>query len=203
MLKRSTTRILGLLALLALAAATFAGGATAQATSLTLVGDKTKLVTDPATTKILLANDISPRPVGKTGFDVPPRNKKSVRYSFPITGGTLDAATLAGTIDHSGGINFVNTANGRSLLLTDFRIEIGSDPGLTAAVGGTDLRVRILDLDLSRAKILSQGQVLRVKNVDARLTETAADALNASLGVTFFAAGIDLGTAQVFARVAK
>jgi hypothetical protein len=203
MLKRSTTRMFGLLVLLALAAATFAGGATAQATSLTLVGDKTKLVTDPATTKILLANGISPRPVGKTGFDVPPRNKKSVRYSFPITGGTLDAATLAGTIDHSGGINFVNTANGRSLLLTNFRIEIGSDPGLTAAVGGTDLRVRILDLDLSRAKILSQGQVLRVKNVDARLTETAADALNASLGVTFFAAGIDLGTAQVFARVAK
>lgn len=203
MLKRSTTKIFGLLALLALAVATFAGGATAQTTSLTLVGDKTKLVTDPATTKILLANGISPRPVGTTGFDVPPRNKKSVRYSFPITGGTLDAATLAGTIDHSGGINFVNTTNGRSLLLTDFRIEIGSDPGLTAAVGGTDLRVRILDLDLSRAKILSQGQVLRVKNVDARLTETAAGALNASLGVSFFAAGIDLGTAQVFARVAK
>jgi hypothetical protein len=203
MLKRSTTRILGVLALLALVAASFAGGATAQATSLTLVGDKTKLMTDPETTKILLANGISPRPVGKTGFDVPPRNKNSVRYSFPITGGTLDATTLAGTIDHSGGINFVNTANGRNLLLTDFRIEIGSDPGLTAAVGGTDLRVRILDLDLSRAKILSQGRVLRVKNVDARLTETAAGALNASLGVSFFAAGIDLGTAQVFARVAK
>ena len=201
--KRSTTRILGLLALLALAVAALAGSATAQTPTLTLVGDKTKLVTDPATTKVLLANGISPQPVGKTGFDVPPGSKKSVRYSFPITGGMLDAATLAGTIDHSGGINFVNTKNGRNLLLTNFRIEIGASPGLTAAVGGTDLRVRILDLDLSRAKILSQGSVIRVKNVDARLTETAAGALNASLGVSFFAAGIDLGTAQVFARVAK
>jgi hypothetical protein len=203
MYKRSTTRILGLLALFALAVAALAGSATAQTTTLTLVGDKTKLVTDPATTKVLLANGISPQPVGKTGFDVPPRSKKSVRYSFPITGGTLDAATLAGTIDHSGGINFVNTTNGRNLLLTNFRIEIGASPGLTAAVGGTDLRVRILDLDLSRAKILSQGNVIRVKNVDATLTDTAAGALNASLGVSFFAAGIDLGTAQVFARVAK
>lgn len=178
------------------------GSASAQSSTLTLVGDKTKLVTDPATTKVLLDNGISPQPVGSTGFDVPPRNKASVRYSFPITTGMVDAATLAGTIDHSGGINFVNTANGSSLLLTNFRIEINADPGLTAEVGGTSLRVRILDLDLSRAKVLAKGKHVRIKNVGALLTANAAGALNASLGVSFFSAGIKLGTAQVFARVA-
>jgi hypothetical protein len=203
MAHRFSTRLLAVLALAAIAAATPVAGASAKSgQTLTLVGDKTKLVTDPATTKVLLDNGISPQPVGKTGFDVPPRSKQSVRYSFPITGGSVNSATLAGTIDHSGGINFVNTANGKSLLLKNFRIEIDEDPGLTAQVGGTDLRVRILDLDLSRAKVISEGRVIRVKNVDATLTETAAGALNATLGVSFFAAGIELGTAQVFARVA-
>ncbi len=195
-------RLAAALVLVLAFAATAVGSASAHPSTLTLVGDKTKLVTDPATTKVLLDNGISPQPFGPTGFDVPPRNKASVRYSFPITTGSLDAATLAGTIEHSGGINFVNTANGSSLLLTNFTIEIDSDPGLTAEVGGTSLRVRVLDLDLSRAKVLAKGKHIRVKNVDASLTAEAAAALNATLGVSFFSAGIELGTAQVFARVA-
>ena len=196
--------LLPALALVLTLTAVLAGAASAEGSSVRLVGDKTKFVTDPATTKVLLDNGISPQPVGPTGFQLLQKDEGlSVRYSFPITGGSVNLSALTGAIDHSGGINFVNTKNGRNLLLTNFRIEIGASPGLTAAVGGTNLRVRILDLDLSRAKILSQGSVIRVKNVDARLTETAAGALNASLGVSFFAAGIDLGTAQVFARVAK
>jgi hypothetical protein len=196
---RARGALLALLALVGVLA--LSAGASAQSSTLTLVGDKTKLVTDPATTKVLLDNGISPQPVGPTRLDVPPGSKGSVRFAFPITGGSVDAATQAGTIDHSGGINFVNTRNGSSLLLTDFRIEIGASPGLTAAVGGTSLRVRILDLDLSRAKIIAQGRQIRVKNVGARLTADAAGALNATLGVSFFAPGIKLGTAQVFARV--
>ena len=126
----------------------------------------------------------------------------SVRYSFPITGGRVNLSALTGAIDHSGGINFVNTNNGKSLLLTNFRIKLASAT-LTAEVNGNPAaRVAILDLDFSRAKIISEGRHVRVKNVDASLTEAAAGALNASLGVTFFSAGIDLGTAQVFARVA-
>jgi hypothetical protein len=199
---RFPAKLAAVLALVVAFTVTAVGSASAQSSTLTLVGDKTKLVTDPATTKVLLDNGISPQPVGPTGFDVPPRNKASVRYSFPITTGMVDAATLAGTIDHSGGINFVNTANGSSLLLTNFRIEINADPGLTAEVGGTSLRVRILDLDLSRTKVLAKGKHVRIKNVGARLTADAAGALNASLGVSFFSAGIKLGTAQVFARVA-
>jgi hypothetical protein len=201
MTHRFPARLVTALALVVVFALAAVGSASAQSSTLTLVGDKTKLVTDPATTKVLLGAGIVPQPVGPTGFDVPPRSKKSVRYSFPITGGMVESATLAGTIDHSGGINFVNTNNGSNLLLTDFRIEIDADPGLTAAVGGTSLRVQILDLDLSKAKVLAKGKTIRVKNVGATLTADAAAALNATLGVTFFAEGIKLGTAQVFARV--
>ncbi len=195
--------LLPALALVLTLTAVLAGAASAEGSSVRLVGDKTKFVTDPATTKVLLDNGISPQPVGPTGFQLLQKDEGlSVRYSFPITGGSVNLSALTGAIDHSGGINFVNTNNGKSLLLTNFRIKLGSAT-LTAEVNGNPAaRVAILDLDFSRAKIISQGRHVRVKNVDASLTEAAAGALNSSLGVTFFGAGIDLGTAQVFARVA-
>ena len=195
--------LLPALALVLTLTAVLAGAASAEGSSVRLVGDKTKFVTDPATTKVLLDNGISPQPVGPTGFQLLQKDEGlSVRYSFPITGGSVNLSALTGAIDHSGGINFVNTNNGKSLLLTNFRIKLGSAT-LTAEVNGNPAaRVAILDLDFSRAKIISQGRHVRVKNVDASLTEAAAGALNASLGVTFFSAGIDLGTAQVFVRVA-
>jgi hypothetical protein len=194
-------RLVGLVALAVVAAATLTGGATAQTANLTLVGDKTKLVTDPATTKALLDNGIVPLPVGKTGFEF--LNPSQVRYSFPLTGGSVNPSNLFGTIDHSGGLNVVNTNTGAALLLTNFRITIDANPGLSAEVNGDpSVRVRILDLDLKRAKVIAQGREIRVKNVDAYLTPAAAQALNATLGVTLFAPGLKLGVAQVFARVA-
>ncbi len=206
MLRSPFRLLLPVLALVLVLTASLAGAASASASakgsSVRLVGDKTKLVTDPVTTRILLDNGISPQPVGPTRFDLLQRKSGlSVRYAFPITGGTVDLTALTGRIDHSGGIDFVNTENGKSLLLTDFRIKLGKQV-LTAEVNGDpSVRVPVLALDYSRAKIVG-GRVVRIKNVAGTLTETAASALNSSLGVTFFAPGITLGTAQVFARVA-
>ena len=119
--------LLPALALVLTLTAVLAGAASAEGSSVRLVGDKTKFVTDPATTKVLLDNGISPQPVGPTGFQLLQKDEGlSVRYSFPITGGSVNLSALTGAIDHSGGINFVNTNNGKSLLLTNFRIELGS-----------------------------------------------------------------------------
>ena len=52
----------------------------------------------------------------------------SVGYRFPISGGRVDAATLAGQINHTGGLRFVNLANGKQLSLTKFRIVIDAHP---------------------------------------------------------------------------
>src|SRR5918997_1820669 len=72
----------------------------------------------------------------------------TVRYFFPITGGRVDAGSLAGRINHSGGLWFYGLASGKSLKLTHFRIVIGKRPGLTAIVNGDrSTRVRILNLD--------------------------------------------------------
>jgi hypothetical protein len=174
--------------------AVLAGAASAEGSSVRLVGDKTKFVTDPATTKVLLDNGISPQPVGPTGFQLLQKDEGlSVRYSFPITGGSVNLSALTGAIDHSGGINFVNTANGNALLLKNFRIKLGS-AALTAEVNGNEPPGRDPQPRLLEGQDHQPGPPRRVKNVDASLTEAAAGAEAASASPS--SRGIDLGTAR-------
>ena len=195
----SVAALVAVAAVLAPATAGASSGSTVK-----LKGEATTLQTDPATTKALIANGILPLPVGPA--TVAPHwtsQGPSLRYAFPITGGRVDAASLAGRINHSGGLVFVNVTNGHTLKLTNFQIRISAHPGLTAAVNGDPkVRVRILNLDLSHATIVKHLPTVKVEGVKATLTSTAASALNSSLGVHLFSAGITLGTANVDARIA-
>jgi hypothetical protein len=121
------------------------------------------------------------------------------RFKFPITGGTLNAETLAGKIRHSGGIRL--SAGSKHLDLRRFTIKIDSRPNLTAKVG--DARVSILRLDLSQAAVRKGERRVVVKNVVARLTRTAAAALNETFHVDAFTRGLELGRAKVRAKVAE
>ncbi len=190
------------LALAATMVAATASAATAQ--TVQLDGVRTTLWTDPATTKVLLANKIVPLPTHGTYIDVKwTPHGPSVGYGFPIPNGRVDAATLAGYINHTGGLKFVNLTNGKKLSLTNFRIVIDAHPRLTAIVNGNPkVRVSILRLDLSNAAVSKPLPYVRVGNVGAYLNSTAASALNSALGVSFFAPGIKLGSAQVNAHVA-
>jgi len=176
----------------------------AAAPTVQLDGVRTTLWTDPATTKVLLANKIVPLPTHGTYIDVKwTRRGPSVGYGFTIPSGRVDAATLAGRINHTGGLKFANLANGKTLSLTKFRIVIDAHPHLTAIVNGNPkARVSILRLDLSKATVSKPLPHVRVGNVGAYLNSTAAGALNGALGVSFFAPGIKLGTAYVNAHVA-
>jgi hypothetical protein len=190
------------LALAAIAVVAPAGAAAAP--TVQLDGVRTTLWTDPGTTKVLLENKIVPLPTRSTGVDVKwTPTGPSIGYRFPISGGHVDAATLTGRINHSGGIRFVNLANGKHLSLTRFRIVIDAHPHLTAIVNrDPNVRVSILRLDLSKATVAKPLPYVRVGNVGAYLNSTAAGALNKALGVSFFAPGIKLGTAYVHAHVA-
>jgi hypothetical protein len=192
--------------LVAAAAALLALGGPAAATAGTTVrldGNRTTLTTDTATTGVLVSHGILPLPVGPSTVTPVVNHGIALRYSFPITGGMVDAGTLAGYIKHSGGLRFLNLANGHTLTLTNFKILISAHPGLTAEVNGDpSVRVRILNLDLSGASIGKDVPSVTVSGVKARLTRTAASALNDALGVSFFARGITLGTAQVHAHIA-
>lgn len=200
-LRRILPAVAALLALLAMGGSAVANAGTG--TTVRLDRGSTALTTDKATTGVLVSHGILPLPVGPSTVTPVVDDGIALRYRFPITGGMVDATTLAGYIRHSGGLRFLNLANGKMLTLTNFKIVIGAHPGLTAAVNGNpSVRVRILNLDLSGASVAKNLPWVTVSNVKATLTKTAADALNASLGVGFVARGITLGTAQVHAHIA-
>jgi len=200
-----TRKLRWLVPFLVLAATMVAGTASAAAApTVRLDGVRTTLWTDPATTKVLIANRIVP--VATQGTSVQIRHTPqgtSIGFGFPIPWGRVDAGTLAGQINHTGGLRFVNQANGKKLALTNFRIVIDAHPHLTAAVNGDPkVRVSILRLNLAKATVSKPLPYVRVGNVGAYVNSTAADALNSALGVSFFAPGIKLGTAYVNAHVA-
>ncbi len=128
---------LGLLALvlaLTLWATVFA--ADAQAANVRLDGVRTTLTTDPDTTTLLFSVGIIPLPIYPTPI-VPTTN--AAKYSFPVTGGMVDAKTLAGNIRHSGGLLLAkrNPDNSWTALgLSNFTIRIDAKPDLTAIVTG-------------------------------------------------------------------
>lgn len=200
--RRLITSVAALVAVAAVLAPATAGASSASTVKLN--GEATTLQTDPATTKALISNGILPLPVNPASVRAASWHRGlSLRYRFPITSGRVDATSLVGHINHSGGIEFVNVANGHTLTLTNFRIQISAHPGLTAAVNGDPKsRVRILNLDLSNATIVKHPPTVKVDGVKATLTSTAAGALNSTLGVNLFSAGITLGTANVDAHIA-
>jgi hypothetical protein len=200
--RRLITSVAALVAVAAVLAPATAGASSASTVKLN--GEATTLQTDPATTKALISNGILPLPVNPASVRAASWHRGlSLRYRFPITSGRVDATSLLGHINHSGGLEFVNVANGHTLTLTNFRIQISAHPGLTAAVNGDPKsRVRILNLDLSNATIVKHPPTVKVDGVKATLTSTAAGALNSTLGVNLFSAGITLGTANVDAHIA-
>ena len=84
-----------------------AAATTGSSSTVHLNGIRTTLTTDPATTGVLVSNGILPLPVGPA--TVAPRfgaDGLSLRYGFPITSGRVDATSLAGYVNHSGGLRW-------------------------------------------------------------------------------------------------
>lgn len=117
----------------------------------------------------------------------------SGEISFPITGGRANTSTFAGEITHSGGISLTQGAT--VVQLTDFTINVDSEPDLTAVLNG-GARVSILDLDLAALTTDVTGLNITLGGVSAGLTAGAAAALSGAFGAPI-PAGFTLGTATV------
>jgi hypothetical protein len=158
--------------------------------TLALAGGTTSLALDPGTASALTS-------LGVTAAPLAPATAGAAGLAFPITGGALNAKTLAGSATHSGGIRLSKGAT--AVDLRNFTIRVKKSPDLTAEVGNA--RVSILSLDLSKAKVATKGRTVTVSGVVASLTAGAATALNQAFGTTAFAAGLKVGTATVAAKV--
>lgn len=174
------------------------GGPGALATIESLKGDSTSVDVDPSTAMVLQQNNVTVAPVGPATAAAA---NGTTTVSFPITAGYVavypqnDLPFVRGILTHSGGLTF--SAGGKTLTATNFVVNPGTSI-LTATVGGN--AVPLLDLDGSKVKMTTDAQgKVHLDGTVAKLSQTAADALNQTFGVTLFKAGIPLGVVHIVA----
>jgi hypothetical protein len=152
-------------------------------------GGNTTLALDPGAASALSSLGISAAPIA-------PARAGGSGLRFPVTGGRVDAASLAGSIRHSGGLAL---SRGETRVeLRSFTIGIDESPALSARLGSD--RVEILTLDVSDIERRVRGRRVTVSGVVARLTAGAAAALNQAFSTDAFQEGLVLGTATVNGR---
>lgn len=193
------------LAVAAAVAGVVIGGAAGTASAATsgthpcppvqLTGGQTTLTTAPGIAAALLGHGIVPLATLPATEGASTAGGVAVRFGFPVSGGSVNLKKLAGTIDHSGGILFIDPATGKEIAVSDFVINLKAAQ-LTAIVNGNPKeRVPLLSLSLAQAKVTAGKRAVRVTGITARLTKTAAGALDATFGTSLFKAGLELGTA--------
>lgn len=196
--------VLGTVHLVASGTATTYTDATTDISRLS--GVNTNVALNPSTVQALTGLGVKLGTFGTASLDA-----STSTVSFPITGGfaaihsdqNYKPGYIAGSIIHQGsGITL--TAGGTTVTLTDFVVDPG-DSILTGTVGGepgqpgTMVNVPLLFLDGSNVKVsMANGDVVLDGTV-AKLTETAANALNAAFHTTALKAGIPLGTVHLVA----
>jgi hypothetical protein len=193
--------LLGSAAGVASASPATAGHQHQAASAVKLTGGKTSLTTAPGIALALLTHGIVPLATlpGTEGAGTS-ASGIFVTFTFPVTGGSVNLAKLTGTISHSGGILFIAPATGKKIAVSDFIINL-KQKVLTAIVNGNAKeRVPLLSLNLAGAKIAAGKHVVQVSGIVARLTSTAAGALNATFGTSLFKTGLELGTASTLLK---
>jgi len=151
----------------------------------TVIGKSTDVVVNPAISAAL-------KQAGITVAAIPPATAKTTLL-FPVSGGQIAVKTLAGTVNHAGGLTYRHS--GKSVTLTNFVINTITKR-LTATVGGQSKP--IFDLNLSPARRISGPRSKVVAStIKLTITSQAASALNSNLGVSTFRTGMNFGIATL------
>lgn len=176
-----------------LVAATAAALASAPAANaaVDLADGQTRLTLAKGTAAALADLGVKVSPTG-------PAEAAGRHVRFPITGGSIDPASAAGTIDHRGGLRL--KAGKVKVKLDNYRVRVGSRITLSARLGGD--RVTILNLT-GTPKVSRDGFGTNVRGLTARLNRAAAAALNGAFGVSAFKKGLALGKVKVEAVPAE
>jgi hypothetical protein len=208
--KASVAALAGALALVGVACGddrsnSTAGGATAAGANTvtaipSLSGTGTSVKIDPGTAEALKSLGVSLAPTGSATFEA-----ATSTITFPITSGYAEIHSdlnvkpgyIQGSIAHEGS-GFSLSAGSTKVELSDFVVDPGNSM-LYGTVGGTP-KVPLLSLDGTNVKVSMEGSDVVLQGTVAKLTDTAAGALNKAFNVSALKAGIPLGTVRLVAK---
>jgi hypothetical protein len=162
----------------------------------TISGGVTQVQLDQAIANAIIGAGVTPSATGTGSL-----NLSTLTFSFPITGGTLSSGVVPGsTIRHNGsGIRFaagaVNIEIGDFVIDTTSLLISGFARSANPVSGGA--------LNVASGVPLFALSLGGSANFPFRvaLTSAAANALNATFGVTLFTQGLVIGNAQTTPRV--
>jgi hypothetical protein len=166
--------------------------------SLTGVG--TSVAIDAGTAGALKSLGVTLAPSGKATFEA-----ATSTITFPITSGYAEIhsdaghkpGNILGSIVHEGS-GFTLTAGKTKVELSDFVVDPGNSM-LYGTVNGTP-GVPLLFLDGTNVKVSMEGGNVVLQGTVAKLTDTAAGALNKAFNVTALKAGLPLGVVRLVAK---
>jgi hypothetical protein len=182
--------------------ASTASASTLHPSSVTrITGGQTTLTTAPGIAAALLGHGIVPlATLPATEGVAVYKSGVAVKFAFPVTGGKVDLKALTGWWGHNGGIEFLDPATGKEITVSNFVIHLQTGTLSAIVDGNPKARVPLLTLSLATAKIAAGTHYVKVTGIVARLTKTAASALDATFGTTLFTPGLELGTAGTLLR---
>jgi hypothetical protein len=161
------------------------GSVTGSTGTTAVVGKQTSIALNPAISTLLRENQI-------VATAVAPATYHSTLL-WPVSGGHIAVSTVAGTIEHTGGIRLSHA--GKSVQVTSFLINTSTDQ-VTALVGGQRLPIFAINTSSAKHQTGTGGTILE-SGLQFRLTEQGASALNGGLGSSAFKAGQIFGTAAL------
>ncbi|MGH9263871.1 MAG: hypothetical protein ACRD1D_04195 [Acidimicrobiales bacterium] len=176
-----------------------AAGANQVTAIPSLSGVGTSVKVDAGTAEALKSLGVALAPTGTATFDA-----ATSTITFPITSGyaeihsdrSVKPGYIQGSIAHEDS-GFSLTAGSTKVELSDFVVDPGNSM-LYGTVGGTP-KVPLLFLDGTNVKVGSdQGNVV-LEGTVAKLTDTAAGALNKAFNVSAFKPGLPLGVVRLVA----
>jgi hypothetical protein len=157
----------------------------------TVIGKGTDIVVNPAVLLALKQANIAVAAVAPA--------TANTTLHFPVSGGQVARATLAGTVDHAGALTFSHS--GKRVTLTNFVIKTKAKH-VTATAGGRPMPIFDLNLASSHRGHGPHGTVVE-SNIKLTVTSQAAAALNNGLGVGAFKAGNNFGIATLTLAYAR
>ena len=166
--------------------------------NLTGVGTSVKL--DAGTAAALKSLNVAVAPLGTAAFEA-----ATSTITFPITSGYAEIHSdkghlpgyILGSIEHQGS-GFTLSSGDVKVALKDFVVDPGNSV-LYGTVGATP-KVPLLTLDGTNVKVGMESGNVVLDGTVAKLTDTAATALNTAFKTTAIKAGLPLGTVHLVAK---
>ena len=168
-----------------------------------LKGVGTSVILNADTVKALTGLGVKLTPYGTASFEA-----STSTITFPITSGyaeihsdhSVKPGYVQGSIQHEGS-GFTLTAGATSVTLHDFVVDPGNSMlyGTVGTGPSEQVKVPLLSLDGSKLQITMPNNDVQLYGTVAKLTDTAAQALNSAFKTSALKAGIPLGVVRLLA----